>query len=127
MVLSNKFIFTLLMVICDQIWQKVHCSHTMWKHRFHHHSLINKQCMCVWMPTAHQSDFAVAAFCGMPDIHECSFIFIWLCCLLMKSRLAVNHHMTTQWYYPLIWLILWYGRSHKILNITTYVLHIIVL
>ena len=21
------------MCICDQIWQKVHCSHIMWKHR----------------------------------------------------------------------------------------------
>ena len=33
-------------------------------HRFHNHSiatLINKHWMCLWMPTAHQSAFAVPA------------------------------------------------------------------
>ena len=25
--------------ICDQIWQNVHSSHTIWKHRFHRHSI----------------------------------------------------------------------------------------
>ena len=28
--------------------------------------------MCVWMPKAHQSAFAVVASSGMSDVHECS-------------------------------------------------------
>ena len=42
--------------------------------------------MCVWMPTAHQSDFAVAAFCGIPDIHARVFVCLHLALLPVNEK-----------------------------------------
>ena len=57
------------------------------------------------LPTVHHFASPVAGFLDMSDVHECPVGFKWLWWLLTSRHLAVNHHMTANGCYPLIWLL----------------------
>ena len=67
-----------------------------------HHSIatsINQQCMCVWMPTAHRSTFAVCMWllsgvCQISTSARSVFNWLWPWWLPMKSHLTVTRHTT---------------------------------
>ena len=77
----NTQMYVLHIYVCDQIMLEgvLYDYHsymiTTSTPRFHHHSIVtlmNNLCVCVWLPTAHQSAFPEAALWGMSDIHKCS-------------------------------------------------------
>ena len=80
--------------------------------QIHHHSIttfINKQCVCAWMPTAHQSVFAVAAFC-VCQTSMGARIGLQLALLAVNER-PLGYKLPHDWL-VLIWLLLWY-LEHK--------------